>query len=142
MAFNTKITTTQGIYDPPVPSVEEGYIDKSQEDREAIDAAFANLTRAFLHELDADDISIGGPPAALVATGLGFGTDNTKCLIYVADNAGVAAAAAGHTDTNATFDLSGITLGTAGHLVSAYVEVEKSDGTKKRTNAITLITVA
>jgi len=136
------------LYTPGARPIDKSVRDSLDAEREALLTAFESIeqdkTAPIVYEVQAQNISVGGPPAALVITGKNFGTDNTKVYLEVGpDTAGpFVATAAGHTDTNATFDISAAAGLTASRIIQVRVILQESALKKIYSRPVSVPTVA
>lgn len=136
------------LYGPLPRALDESVQRTIDEERKVLDNAFFALEQGVglpvIKEVQAQNISVGSPPAALVITGSGFGTDDTKVYLEVGpDTAGpFVATTAGHTDTNATFDISTAAGLTASRVIQLTVIVQESATKMVRSYPVSVPTVA
>jgi len=135
-------------YAPGTRAIDWSVRDELDAERKLLLTAFEALeqgtTAPVIHEVQAQSVSVGTPPAALVITGVNFGTDNTKVYLEVgpATTGPYQAEASGHTDTNATFDLTGLTGCTASRVINLTITLQDSTSKFVRSFPVAVPTVA
>jgi len=135
-------------YNPGTRAIDWSVRDEIDIERKLLLLAFEAMEHGtgvpVIKEVQAVSISVGGPPAALVITGSGFGTDSTKVFLEVGpDTAGpFVATAAGHTDTNATFDISAAAGLTLSYVINLVVILQDSTAKYIRSFPVSMPTVA